>query len=71
MAYKPQSLDPRKKPFYRPMELVDAGFGDPKTIYAAIKRGDIPVVRIGRKLLVPTAWVRRAMALDDPESAKT
>jgi hypothetical protein len=57
-------LDPAVRRFLKPMELVSLGFGEPKTIYAAIKRGEIPVVRVGRKMLVPTSWICQAMALD-------
>ena len=31
-----------------------------KTIYDAIARKEIPVVRVGRVLRVPGAWLRRA-----------
>jgi hypothetical protein len=58
-------LDPSVKPFHKPRDLVELGFAsDMKTIYGAISRGDIPVVRVGRKTLVPTAWIRQAMRLD-------
>ena len=33
-----------------------------KTVYDAIARGEIPVVRIGRALRVPSAWLRRVAA---------
>jgi hypothetical protein len=59
-------LDPTTRPFLRVSDLPAFGFGDRKTVYAAIHRGDIPVVRVGRKVLVPTAWVRRSMQLDGP-----
>jgi excisionase family DNA binding protein len=68
-AVDPDDLDPLVKPFQAPRNLARLGFGDPKTVYAAIANGEIPVVRVGRKILVPTAWVRRAMALDDPRPA--
>jgi excisionase family DNA binding protein len=32
---------------------------DRKTAYDAIARGEIPVVRIGRVLRIPGAWLRR------------
>ena len=62
-------LDPYKNPFLRVQpDMVDLGWGDPKTIYAAIARGEIPTVKVGRKVLIPTAWVRRALQLDpEPE----
>jgi hypothetical protein len=62
-------LDPLAKPFHKPAELHELGFGDRKTIREAIARGEIPVVRIGRKVLIPTAWVRRQLQLDDPPAA--
>lgn len=32
--------------------------------YDAIHRGDIPALRIGRRILVPTAPIRAALGLD-------
>ena len=57
-------LDPVETPFLRVPDLARLGFGDQKTIYGAIGRGEIPVVRVGRKMLVPTAWVRRVLQID-------
>jgi excisionase family DNA binding protein len=34
------------------------------SVYAAAERGDIPTIRVGRRLLVPTATLRRMLALD-------
>jgi hypothetical protein len=33
--------------------------------YQAARRGDIPTIRIGRKIVVPTAALRRMLGLDD------
>jgi excisionase family DNA binding protein len=33
--------------------------------YDAVTRGEIPVIRIGRRLLVPTAALRRLLGLDE------
>jgi hypothetical protein len=62
-------FDPATKPFYKVAELSRLGFGDPKTLHAAIARKEIPVVRVGRKLLVPTAWVRRQLQIDEPAAS--
>ena len=35
------------------------------TAYAAVHAGEIPAIRVGRRLLVPTAWLRREL---DPEA---
>jgi len=37
--------------------------------YEAVARGDIPSIRIGRRLLVPTAALRRMRGLDQPDEA--
>lgn len=34
------------------------------TAYEAVRSGDIPSIRLGRRLLVPTAAVRRMLLLD-------
>lgn len=33
-------------------------------IYAAIHRGDIPVITYGQRYRIPTAWARRQLGLD-------
>jgi excisionase family DNA binding protein len=34
------------------------------SVYAAAASGEIPTIRVGRRLLVPTAALRRMLALD-------
>jgi excisionase family DNA binding protein len=36
--------------------------------YAAVACGEIPSIRIGRRLLVPTAALRRLLAIEDGKS---
>jgi len=36
-----------------------------QSAYDAATRGDLPTIRIGRRLLVPTAALRRMLELDD------
>jgi excisionase family DNA binding protein len=36
--------------------------------YEAVKTGDIPSIRIGRRIVVPTAAVRRLLQLDSGPS---
>jgi excisionase family DNA binding protein len=38
---------------------------DRKTVYEAIARKEIPAVRIGRVLRVPSAWLKRAAAMTE------
>lgn len=37
--------------------------------YLAAKRGDIPTIRIGGRVVVPTAPLRRLLGLDTPSHA--
>lgn len=39
------------------------------TVYAAVARGEIPSVRIGRKILIPAAWVRQKAAVPDASAS--
>jgi excisionase family DNA binding protein len=39
---------------------------DRKTVYDAIARGEIPVVRLGRAIRVPGTWLRQAAGLSEP-----
>ena len=39
---------------------------DRKTVYAAIHAGEIPSIRVGRRILVPTVWLVATIA-PDPE----
>lgn len=36
--------------------------------YAAIHSGDLPSIRLGKLILVPTAALRRLLQLDDPQT---
>jgi excisionase family DNA binding protein len=46
------------------------GFGRTAT-YDAVRRGEIPCIKVGRKLVIPTAAVRRLLELDAPARAPT
>jgi excisionase family DNA binding protein len=37
--------------------------------YEAIKRGELPSIRVGRKIVVPTAAVRRLLEIDEPQAS--
>lgn len=58
-------------PISRPtMSVEDAGriFGMGRSsAYEAVRNGDLPVIRIGKKLVVSTAVVRRMLSLDSEE----
>jgi hypothetical protein len=43
-------------------QLANFGLGHRVSIYAAIRRGEIPVKRIGRKILIPAeVWMQFGM----------
>jgi len=37
--------------------------------YIAARTGELPTIRIGRRVLVPTAALRRMLAVDQPQPA--
>lgn len=39
--------------------------------YAAARIGDIPTIRVGHRLRVPSAWVLRELRLDPDEALTT
>lgn len=47
------------------LEAVPAWPGGRSSTYEAVRRGELPSVRIGRRLFVPTAHLRRLLGLDD------
>lgn len=63
--------DPSVKPLMTPMELIECGvLPHRKTaIYGAIERGEIPSIRIGSRLLIPVAELRRQWGLDLGEAS--
>jgi hypothetical protein len=38
-------------------------------MFEAVKRGDIPSLRVGRRILIPVAAMRRQLQVDEPRSA--
>lgn len=38
-------------------------------MFAAVKRGEIPSIRVGRRILLPTAAVRRQLQVDPVDAA--
>lgn len=58
--------DPRVRPT---LTVAEAGrvLGISRcSAYDAAARGELPTLRIGRRLVVPVAALRRLLALDDP-----
>jgi hypothetical protein len=50
-------LDPEVEPFQKPEALARRWSLNRKTVLSAIRDEQIPAVRVGTRLLIPTAWV--------------
>jgi excisionase family DNA binding protein len=55
---------PEDQPTIRPAEFAQAAPCGINSVYALIHDGQLPVIRIGRKMLIPTSAARRFLALD-------
>ena len=54
----------------RVVEVTGGVLGQRSALHEAIRRGEIPSIRIGRRVLVPTQLLRsEVLALDPPMSA--
>jgi excisionase family DNA binding protein len=61
---KRRNLDPIATPTMTVEEVADVlGTGRTAT-YDAVRRGEIPSIKVGRKLVIPTAAIRRLLELD-------
>jgi hypothetical protein len=38
--------------------------------YEAAQRGDIPTIRIGKRLAVPTSWLRQKLGISEGQQAQ-
>ena len=60
--------DPEKQPLMTIEEAGRRAYGLARAAsYAAASRGELPVIRQGRRKLVPTALLRRKLGLDGGE----
>ncbi len=56
---------PSERPWLDVPEAGHLGFGLGRSAsYDAVRRGDLPSIRIGRRIVVPTAALRRLLELD-------
>ncbi len=48
------------------VELAGKALGIQRSsAYAAIRSGELPHVKIGRRIAVPTAWIRRKLQIEE------
>lgn len=64
----PDIPDPLNRPTVKVAEFARIfGIGE-SAAYKAVKAGEIPAVRIGGRILIPTAALRRMLSLDEESS---
>ena len=63
------SLDPFESPTMTVEDLAELLQCGRTATYDAVRRGEIPSFKVGRRFIIPTAAVRRQLALDDPKEA--
>jgi excisionase family DNA binding protein len=58
-------LDIKTRPTISPWPAAGKALGvSRKATYAAVKSGDLPSIRIGRAIRIPTAPLRRQLGID-------
>ncbi len=63
--------DAESRPWLTVPEGGRLGFGLGRSAsYEAARRGDLPTVRVGRRIVVPTAVLRRMLGLDATSTAR-
>ena len=63
--------DPKNRPTLSVDEVADLLGLDRKTVYASVSSGEIPSLRVGRRILVPTRWLADLIAPDAGDAALT
>jgi excisionase family DNA binding protein len=59
-------LDPAVKPTMSVDEFAAITGVSRSSAFAAVHAGEVPAIRLGKRIRIPTAAVRRMLALDDP-----
>jgi hypothetical protein len=50
-----------------PVEVAGRALGIRRpSAYNAIRSGELPHIKIGHRIAVPTAWLRRQLQIEDP-----
>ncbi|MFN8053597.1 MAG: helix-turn-helix domain-containing protein [Acidimicrobiales bacterium] len=63
--------DPNNRPTLSVDEVADILGLDRKTVYASVSSGEIPSLRVGRRILVPTRWLADLIAPDARDAGLT
>ena len=60
---------PEEQPLCKPATVAGALDCCTDTVYAMAARGELDAIRVGRKLMFPTAALRQRLGLDAPAPA--
>jgi len=63
--------DPKSQPTLSVDDVAEILGLDRKTVYASVRSGELPSLRVGRRILVPTRWLAARIAPDADEAALT
>lgn len=63
--------DPKARPTLSVDEVAEILGLDRKTVYASVRSGELPSLRVGRRILVPTRWLAARIAPDADDAALT
>ena len=61
-------LDPTTHPTLSVDEFAIVAGISRSTAFSAVHNGEVPSIRFGKRIRIPTAAVRRMLALDEPTS---
>ena len=61
--------EPEHRPLLTVAEVAEILGVTQVTVYARIHRGELPVLRFGRRMVVPTAALRRLLGIDAPHDS--
>ena len=59
------TLDPTRKPTISVDEFAAVAGISRSSAFAAVRNGEVPSIRFGKRIRIPTAAVRRMLELDD------
>jgi excisionase family DNA binding protein len=63
--------DPAERPTLTVDEVAEILGLDRKTVYAAVNSGELPSLRVGRRILVPTSWLAARITPDSEDDLLT
>ncbi|HZA21129.1 MAG TPA: helix-turn-helix domain-containing protein [Dehalococcoidia bacterium] len=66
----PTEVETKERPVFTPMEVARLLGLSKNTTYEALARGEIPSIRVGRRILVSKAALERLLAGEKPSNGQ-